>query len=63
VTSGKDLESISIELEVVSTEFNQTIESFSVYNFLTTIKYLLVYIAILNVVFILNGIMFLILRV
>ena len=60
---GKDLESISVELEVVSTGFNQAIESFNIYTILMTIKYLLIYTAILNAVFILNGIMFLILRV
>lgn len=60
---GKDLENIAEELGVVSARFNQTIGFFSIYNFVTIIKYLLVYVGILNVVFILNGIMFLILRV
>jgi len=59
---GRDLENISTELRGVSTRFNQAIDSFSIYNFVLIIKYLLVYLGILNIIFILNGIMFLIIR-
>ena len=59
---GHDLENISKELGDVSTRFNQTINSFSIYNLALIIKYLLVYLGILNIIFILNGIMFLIIR-
>jgi len=59
---GRDLENISTELRDVSTRFNQAIDSFSIYNFVLIIKYLLVYLGILNIIFILNGIMFLIIR-
>ena len=59
---GRDLENISTELGDVSTRFNQTINSFSIYNLVLIIKYLLVYLAVLNIIFILNGIMFLIIK-
>lgn len=59
---GQDLENISIELGNVSTGFNQTINSFSIYNLVLIIKYLLIYLGLLNIMFILNGIMFLILK-
>ena len=59
---GQDLENISIELGNVSTGFNQAINSFSIYDLILIIKYLLIYLGILNIMFILNGIMFLILR-
>jgi hypothetical protein len=59
---GGDLNSISEELSIVSAKFSHTIESFSIYNIVNTIKYILIYIIIINAVFILNGIMFLILR-
>jgi len=59
--TGRDLVNISEELENVSTLFNQAINSFSIYNFILITKYLLVYSGILNMIFILNGIMFLIL--
>ena len=60
--TGDDLESISIELMDVSKEFSQAIDSFSIYRLVLIIKYLLVYLAILNIIFILNGIMFLIIK-
>jgi len=59
---GQDLENISIELGNVSTRFNRTINSFSIYNLILIIKFLLIYLGILNIMFILNGIMFLILK-
>jgi len=59
---GDDLRKISAELEDVSESLNQAIGLFDIYSFITAIKYLLVYFGILNVVLILNGIMFLILR-
>jgi len=59
---GQDLENISIELGDVSTRFNQTINSFSIYDLVLIIKFLLIYLGILNIMFILNGIMFLILK-
>ena len=59
---GRDLENISIELGDVSTGFNQAINSFSIYNLVLIIKYLSIYFGILNVIFILNGIMFLIIK-
>jgi len=59
---GRDLENISMELGDVSIRFNQTINSFSIYNLVLIIKYLLVYLVILNIIFILNGIMFLIIK-
>lgn len=59
---GRDLENISMELGGVSIRFNQTINSFSIYNLVLIIKYLLVYLVILNTIFILNGIMFLIIK-
>ena len=59
---GQDLENISEEFGDVSARFGQTIDSFSIYNLVTIIKYLLIYSGILNIMFILNGIMFLILK-
>lgn len=59
---GQDLENISIEFGNVSTRFNQAIDSFSIYKLVSLIKYLLIYLGILNIMFILNGIMFLILK-
>ena len=59
---GKDLEVISAELGNVSIRLNQSIGSFSIYNLVNTVKYILIYTGILNIVFILNGVMFLILR-
>ncbi len=59
---GEDLENISIEFGNVSTRFNQAIDSFSIYSLVSLIKYLLIYLGILNIMFILNGIMFLILK-
>ena len=59
---GQDLENISIELGNISTRFSQTINSFSIHSLVLIIKYLLIYLGILNIMFILNGIMFLILK-
>ncbi len=59
---GQDLENISIELGNISTRFSQTITSFSIHSLVLIIKYLLIYLGILNIMFILNGIMFLILK-
>lgn len=59
---GQDLENISIELGNVSTRFSQTINSFSIHRLVLIIKYLLIYSGILSIMFILNGIMFLILK-
>ncbi|MCD4668947.1 MAG: hypothetical protein K8S14_00730 [Actinomycetia bacterium] len=59
---GRDLESMSIELGDVSNRFNQAINSFSIYNLALAIKCLLIYLGILNIIFILNGIMFLIIK-
>jgi hypothetical protein len=59
---GQDLKNISSELAEVSTGLNQAIKSFSVSNLVLIIKYLLIYLGILNIIFILNGIMFLILK-
>ena len=59
---GQDLENISIELGNVSTRFGQAINSFSIHGLVLIIKYLLIYLGILNTMFILNGIMFLILK-
>ncbi|MFC2144729.1 hypothetical protein ACFLQQ_00180 [Actinomycetota bacterium] len=58
----QDLENISVEFGNVSTRFSGVMDSFSVYNFVSIIKYLLIYSGILNIMFILNGIMFLILK-
>ena len=59
---GQDLENISIELRNVSTRFSQVINSFSIHGLVLIIKYLLIYSGVLNIMFILNGIMFLILK-
>ena len=59
---GQDLENISIELGNISTRFSRTINSFSIHSLVLIIKYLLIYLGILNIMFILNGIMFLILK-
>ena len=59
---GQDLENISIELGNVSTRFSKTINSFSIHSLVLIVKYLLIYSGILNIMFILNGIMFLILK-
>jgi len=59
---GQDLENISTELMDVSTGFNRTINSFSINDLVLIIKFLLIYLGILNMMFILNGIMFLILK-
>lgn len=59
---GSDLENISIELENVSKGFDQAINAFSIYDLVLVIRYLLIYLGILNIMFIMNGIMFLILR-
>jgi hypothetical protein len=59
---GQDLENISIELGNVSTRFGQAINSFSIQSLVLIIKYLLIYLGILNTMFVLNGIMFLILK-
>ena len=59
---GQDLENISIELGNISTRLSQTITSFSIHSLVLIIKYLLIYLGILNIMFILNGIMFLILK-
>ena len=59
---GKDLESISIELDEVSSRLSRVISQFSIFRLVLIIKYLLVYAGILNIIFILNGIMFLSLR-
>jgi hypothetical protein len=60
--AGKDLNSISEELRIVSEKYNNAIESFSVSNIIKTIKYILIYTSLINIVFIFNGIIFLILR-
>ena len=57
-----DLEIISVKLGDVAARFNNTINSFSVFNLVLVIKSLLVYLGIFHIVFILNGIMFLILK-
>jgi len=59
---GQDLKNISIELGNVSTRFSQAINSFSIHSLVLIIKYLLIYSGVLNIMFILNGIMFLILK-
>ncbi len=59
---GKDLENVSMEFENISIGFNQAIGSFSIYSLVSIIKYLLIYLGLLNIMFILNGIMFLILK-
>ncbi|MGM0367317.1 MAG: hypothetical protein ACQEP2_01915 [Actinomycetota bacterium] len=58
---GEDLVNISEELENVSTLFNKIINTYSIFKFVSIIKYLLIYSGILNIMFILNGIMFLLL--
>jgi methyl-accepting chemotaxis protein len=59
---GNDLKNISIELDDVSSRLNRAIDQFSVFRFVLIIKYLLVYLGILNMMFVLNGIVFLSLR-
>ncbi len=68
-TNASDLDKISGDLEVLSVKlgdaaarFNGTINSFSVFNLILVIKCLLAYLGIFHIVFILNGIMFLILK-
>ena len=54
-----NLEVISVKLDDVALRFNDSINLFSIYNLARIIKYLLVYLVILNIIFILNGIIFL----
>ncbi len=61
-SAADDLEKISEELEDMSERLNRAIGSFDIYSFITAVKYLFVYFGMLNIVLILNGIMFLILR-
>ena len=56
--TGRDLVKVSEELENVSILFNRTINSFNIYTLILIIQYLLVYLGILNIIFILNGLMF-----
>lgn len=60
--TGQDLVNVSKELQNVSILFNQTLDSYNIYGFVLAIKYLLIYLGILNIIFILNGFMFLILK-
>ncbi len=57
-----DLETISVKLGDVAAGFNKTINSFSVFNLILVIKCLLAYLGIFHIIFVLNGIMFLILK-
>ncbi|MBN2072772.1 MAG: hypothetical protein JW770_02365 [Actinobacteria bacterium] len=59
---GSDLGKISVELEDVSIKFDKAVDSFNIYKFISIIRYLLIYLGILNMMFILYGIMFMILR-
>ncbi len=58
---GGDLASIAEELEHVSELLEKTLDSLSIYRFFSLGKYLLIYLVILNMMFILNGIMFILL--
>jgi len=59
--TGDELVTISEDLKNVSRLFDRTINSFSIYNIVTTLKYILIYLCVLNILFIFNGIMFLML--
>jgi len=59
--TGRELVNISEELEKVSVLFNETIDSFDIYNLVSIVKYLLIYMGMLSIIFILNGTMFLML--
>jgi len=61
-TIGQNLENISSELSQASASFDQAINSFNIYHVYSGIKYLLVYSGMLSIMFILNGIMFFMLR-
>ncbi|MEA2015594.1 MAG: hypothetical protein U9O59_02605 [Actinomycetota bacterium] len=57
--TGEELVEISGDLKNISELFDRTIDSFSIYNIISTLKYILIYICVLNIIFIFNGIMFL----
>ncbi len=61
-STGDDLEKISVELEDLSERLKRVVRSFDIYSFIIALKYIFVYFVMLNIVLILNGIMFLILR-
>ncbi len=56
-----ELNNISEKVEDVSTRLNKEINSFSIYNLILYVRYLLIYLCVLNVIFILNGLAILIL--
>ncbi len=60
--TGDELVEISEDLKEISDLFDRTIDSFSIYNIVSALKYLLIYVSVLNIIFIFNGIMFLMLR-
>jgi len=57
--TGEELVKISEDLKDVSSLFDRTINSFSIYNIVSTLKYILIYLCVLNMLFIFSGIMFL----
>ncbi|MDZ7836699.1 MAG: hypothetical protein U5N58_01480 [Actinomycetota bacterium] len=50
---GVDLADISVELEDVSTKFNQTLDTYDIYGLVSILNYVLIYLGILNIIFIL----------
>jgi archaellum component FlaC len=54
-----ELKSVSEKIEDVSGRFSREINSFSIYNLALYIKYLLIYIFAINILFVLNGIVIL----
>lgn len=56
---GVDLADISVELEDVSTQFNQILDAYNIYGFVSILNYVLIYLGVLNIIFILIGAMFL----
>jgi len=59
--TGDELVMVAEDLKNVSDLFDRTIDSFSIYNIVSTLKYILIYLCVLNILFIFNGIMFLML--
>ncbi|MGM0366853.1 MAG: hypothetical protein ACQEP5_10040 [Actinomycetota bacterium] len=56
---GVDLADISVELEDVSTQFNQILDTYDIHGLVSILNYVLIYLGILNIIFILIGTMFL----
>jgi hypothetical protein len=56
--TGSELVNVSEELKEVSVLFNRVVGSYNIYSFVLIIKYLLIYLGVLNIIFIIIGIMF-----